>query len=100
MQQFVRNGRFTRTGSSQDAIAMTRRFTMRSLITRRLRSSKPPRRLVVALIMLAVFLTVAAPGTAFALHRVDPHRHRLLHALHLTGLRRLLWNPMFRPSHD
>jgi hypothetical protein len=52
---------------------------------------------VVALIML---VTVAAPGTAFALHRVDHHHHRILHALHLSGIRRLLWNPMFRPSHD
>src|ERR1019366_7431039 len=69
---------------------MTRRF-----ITGRLKSSKLPGALVVALVMLA---TVAAPGTAFALHRVDHHHHRLLH--HFRGLRGLLWNPMFRPSHD
>jgi hypothetical protein len=62
--------------------------------------SRPPGALVVALIALAIFVTVASSGTAFALHRVDPHRHRILHALHLTGVRRLLWNPMFRPSHD
>jgi hypothetical protein len=71
---------------------MTRRVT-----TRRLKSPKPPGALVVVLIMLAMFVTVAAPGTAFALHRVDRH-HRLLH--HFRGLRGLLWNPMFRPSHD
>ena len=65
---------------------MTPRFISRSL-----RSSKPPAALVVALVMLA---TIAAPGTAFALHRVN-HRHRIL-----RGVRRLLWNPMFRPSHD
>jgi Family of unknown function (DUF5715) len=65
-----------------------------------LKSSKPPGALLMALIVLALFVTVLAPGTAFALHRVDHHRHRLLHMLHLTGLRRLLWNPMFRPSHD
>jgi hypothetical protein len=50
--------------------------------------------------MLATFVTVATPQTAFALHRVNPHRHRILHALRLTGVRRLLWNPMFRPTHD
>lgn len=69
---------------------MTRRF-----ITGRLKSSKPRGALVVALVMLA---TVAAPGTAFALHRVDHHHHRILHRI--RGLRGLLWNPMFRPSHD
>jgi hypothetical protein len=63
-------------------------------ITRRSKSSKPPRALVVALIILATFVTIAAPGTAFALHRVD-RRHRFLR--HLRGI---LWNPMFRPSHD
>jgi hypothetical protein len=40
----------------------------------------------------------AASGNAFALQRA--HHHRFLHALHLHGIRRLLWNPMFRPSHD
>jgi hypothetical protein len=70
---------------------MTRRF-----ITRGLKSSKPPG----ALVMLAIFVAVLAPAKSFALHRVDRHRHRLLHTLHLTGLHRLLWNPMFRPSHD
>ena len=74
-------------------------MTRRS-ITRELKSSKPPGALLMALIVLAMFVTVVAPGTAFALHRVDHHRHRFLHMLHLTGLRRLLWNPMFRPSHD
>jgi len=69
-------------------------------MTRSLKSSKPPRALVVGLIMLAIFVTVAAPGTAFALHRADHRHHRILHALHLRGIRRLLWNPMFRPSHD
>jgi hypothetical protein len=63
------------------------------------RSSKPQGTLPIAL-MLAILVTVAAPGTAFALHRVDHRHHRILHALHLRGIRRLLWNPMFRPSHD
>jgi len=75
---------------------MTRRF-----ITRRLKSSKPPGALVVALIRLAIFVTVATPQTALALHRVDPHHHhRILHSYRFRGLRGLLWNPMFRPSHD
>jgi hypothetical protein len=59
-----------------------------------LQSFKPPRALLAALIMLAFFVAVAAPGTAFALHRVD-RRHRFLR--HLRGI---LWHPMFRPSHD
>jgi len=62
-----------------------------------LKSSKPPHALVVPLIMLAIFVAVAAPGTAFALHRVD-HHHRILR--HFRGIRGILWNPMFRPSHD
>src|SRR5258708_26912289 len=77
-----------------DVIAMTRRFTMQSLTTRRLKSSKPPSALVAALIMLATFVTIAAPGTAFGLRRVD-RRHRILR--HLRGI---LWNPMFRPPRD
>src|SRR5208282_5289969 len=49
----------------------------------------------------AVVFTVAAPEAAFALHRVVPHRHhRILHAFRFRGLRGVLWNPLFRPSHD
>src|SRR5258708_11188301 len=69
----------------------------RRLITRGLKSSKSPRALVVSLVMLAFFVTVAVPLPAFALHRFDRH-HRILR--HFRGLRGLLWNPMFRPSHD
>src|SRR5258708_39390821 len=65
---------------------------MQSLTTRRLKSSKPPRALVAALIMLATFVAIAAPGTAFGLRRVD-RRHRILR--HRRGI---LWNPMVRPS--
>jgi uncharacterized protein DUF5715 len=43
---------------------------------------------------LALFVVLATPRTAFALHRVS-RRHRILH--HLRGV---LWNPLFRPSHD
>ena len=64
------------------------------LMTGTPKNSKPPRTLAVVLIMLAVFVAVIAPRTAFALHRVD-RRHRFLH--HLRGI---LWHPMFRPSHD
>ena len=68
---------------------MTQRF-----ITREWKSSKSRGALVVTLVMLGFFLTVVAPGTAFGLHRVD-RRHRIL-----RRLRSILWNPMFRPSHD
>jgi hypothetical protein len=50
--------------------------------------------------MLAIFVMVAASGTAFALNRVDHRHHRILHSYHFRGLRGLLWNPMFRPTHD
>ena len=60
------------------------------------RSSKTPAALLITPIMLAIVLALGAPQTASALHRVDPHhRHRILHRL-----RSILWNPLFRPSHD
>ena len=72
---------------------MTRRPTTRSL-----RIRKPTVALLTALIALAIFVTVASPGTAFALHRVAPHRHhRLLRIRRHLGV---LWNPLFRPTHD
>jgi hypothetical protein len=49
---------------------------------------------------LAICLIVAVPQTAFALHRVVPHHHRVLHAFRFRGLRGILWNPLFRPTHD
>jgi Family of unknown function (DUF5715) len=64
-------------------------------LTAMTRSFKSPRTLLIRLIMLALVLAVAAPQSAFALHRVDPHRHRIL-----RRLRGVLWNPLFRPSHD
>jgi len=67
---------------------MTPRFTTRSQKT-----SKPATALVTSL-ALVVFLIAAAPRTAFALRPVS-HRHRILHRL-----RGILWNPLFRPSHD
>jgi hypothetical protein len=79
-----------------DSIRMMRRFTTRSL-----RIPKPPLGLVTAAIVLVIFVAVASPEAAFALRRVDPHHHhRILHAFRFRGLRGMLWNPLFRPSHD
>jgi Family of unknown function (DUF5715) len=66
-----------------------------------LRSSKLPGTLLKALIAFAMSVAILTPGTAFALHRVDPHHHHRLLRLHRFRVHRgLLWNPMFRPSHD
>jgi hypothetical protein len=65
---------------------MTRRFKM-------------PGTLMIALIMIVLAL-VAVPQAAFALHAINHHHHRILHSYHFRGLRGILWNPMFRPSHD
>ncbi len=55
-------------------------------------------RLPVLLVLVAIL--IGAPGVAFALHSVEPH-HRLTRIHHpIKRLRRLLWNPLFRPSHD
>src|SRR5271157_3942014 len=61
------------------------------------RSSKPPGTLLMGLTALAICVALAAPQTAFALQRVHRH-HRILHVY--RGLRGILWNPLFRPSHD
>jgi Family of unknown function (DUF5715) len=58
------------------------------------RSSTSSGKLLAALMALALFVVLGTPRTAFALHRVS-RRHRILH--HLRGI---LWNPLFRPSHD
>lgn len=57
-------------------------------------TSKPTGTLLVALATLAILFFVAAPQNAFALRRVS-HHNRLYRGIH-----RLLWNPMFRPSHN
>ncbi len=81
------------------SLQMTVKFTMRAM-----KCSKSPTQLafslVMSAIMLVTFVTVFASGTAHALQPVTHHRHRVLHALHLRGLRGVLWNPLFRPSHD
>jgi len=61
---------------------MMQEFTTPRLVTRSL------------LILLAIFVALATPQSASALRRAS-HHHRILH-----GIRRLLWYPMFRPSHD
>jgi hypothetical protein len=46
-------------------------------------------------------IMIGSQGTASALHSVDPHHRLISHSHHpLRRMRRLLWNPMFRPSHD
>ena len=65
---------------------MTRRPTIRS--------SKLAGTVLAGLIVFALFVTVAFPQNAFALHRIS-RRHRALHRV-----RGILWNPLFRPSHD
>lgn len=58
-----------------------------------IRSSNPTKTLPVALIVLALFVALT-PRQAFAVRPVS-RRHRILH--HLRGI---LYNPLFRPSHD
>jgi hypothetical protein len=65
-----------------------------------MRSRKLPGTLLKALIAFAISLTALAPGTAFALHRIDHRYHRTPHSHRFRFHRGLLWNPMFRPSHD
>jgi hypothetical protein len=78
---------------------MMQRPTSRSARTS-VRIPEPKLALLTSLLTLAIFIA-AAPGTAFALHRVTAHRHhRILQAFRFRGLRGMLWNPMFRPSRD
>jgi hypothetical protein len=53
---------------------------------------------IATFLLLAIFVMAAGQGSAFGVQRV--HRHRILRIFHFRGLRGLLWNPMFRPSHD
>jgi hypothetical protein len=55
--------------------------------------SKPAQALVTSLALIA-FLIISGSPSAFALRPVS-HRQRILHRL-----RGILWNPLFRPSHD
>jgi hypothetical protein len=51
-------------------------------------------------ILFAIFVAIAVPQNAFALHSVTHRHHRILHAFRFHGLRGMLWNPLFRPTHD
>src|SRR5271166_1705197 len=65
------------------------------------RRSNPTGTLAITLAALAILVALVVPQNAFALHRVDTHRHhRILHSYRFRGLRGMLWNPLFRPSHD
>lgn len=61
-----------------------------------------PRNLTAWLPKLLAFVSVilCGCGAAYGLHTVDPH-HRVTRSRHpLRALRRVLWHPLFRPSHD
>ncbi|MGA2965068.1 MAG: DUF5715 family protein [Terriglobales bacterium] len=49
--------------------------------------------------LTAVFIIGAHPG-AFALRSVDHRHHRTQRSHRLRMLRGVLWNPLFRPTHD
>jgi len=49
---------------------------------------------------LLVFLAVAVCGQAFGLHQVVPSQHVHRASKRRTHFRRVLWNPVFRPSRD
>jgi hypothetical protein len=51
-------------------------------------------------VIVLAFLAAAVSGQAFGLHQVVPNQ-RVHHATkHRSHLRRILWNPVFRPSRD
>jgi Family of unknown function (DUF5715) len=49
---------------------------------------------------LLVFLAVVVCGQAFGLHQVAPSQHVHRASKRRTRFRRMLWNPVFRPSRD
>jgi len=51
-------------------------------------------------ILLPLLLTLAVCGQAFALHSYVAPRHSRRATTHRAHLRRLRWNPVFRPSRD
>ena len=52
------------------------------------------------MLLALISVLIGAHGTALALHSVDPHHKAPSHHHPLRRMRRLLWNPLFRPSHD
>jgi hypothetical protein len=67
----------------------------RQLRDRITRTSKKSRALLVASVALVTLITLT-PRSAFALRRAS--HHRILR--HFRVFRGILWNPLFRPSHD
>jgi Family of unknown function (DUF5715) len=51
-------------------------------------------------VFLLMFLAVTVCGQAFGLHQVVPSQHAHRASKRRTRLRRVLWNPVFRPSRD
>lgn len=51
-------------------------------------------------VFLVILLAVAVCGQAFGLHQVVPSQHARRASKRRTHFRRLLWNPVFRPSRD
>jgi hypothetical protein len=51
-------------------------------------------------VFLVIVLAVAVCGQAFGLHQVAPSPHVHRASRRRTRLRRILWNPVFRPSRD
>src|ERR1700686_4311092 len=77
---------------------MTPRIAPANVISRSLNNCRPSSGRLGVILLLAIFVIFGTSGNAFAIQRA--HRHRIWRALHFRGLRGLLWNPMFRPSHD
>jgi hypothetical protein len=51
-------------------------------------------------VFLLVVLSVSVCGQAFGLHQVAPSHHVHRASKRRSRFRRVLWNPVFRPSHD
>jgi hypothetical protein len=51
-------------------------------------------------VLLLISLAVAVSGQAFGLHQVAPSQHAHHVSKRRSRLRRILWNPVFRPSRD
>ena len=52
------------------------------------------------MLLALIAVLVCVQGTALALHSVNPHHHVASRHHPIRRIRRLLWNPLFRPSHD
>jgi hypothetical protein len=82
------------------ASAMMRKLMTPRSITQGSKRAQSRVALVVALVMIAAFIMIGEPKTAFGLQHAAPHHHhRILNAFRFRGLRGMLWNPLFRPTH-